>query len=91
MGQGQTNRALDRVADCAASGHWVYLSNVHLMSTWLPALEACLQGLQPVDGFRLWLSSEPCASFPTALLERSLVCAFEYWRQCQNACVWLEL
>jgi Dynein heavy chain region D6 P-loop domain len=73
MGQDQTGRALDLLQSCAAAGHWLYLDNVHLVATWLPALEAALHGLKPERGFILWLSSEPSASLPAGLLESCLV------------------
>lgn len=56
-------------------GHWVFLANCHLMTSWLPALDKLVEGLEaaaPHKAFRLWLSSAPCAAFPMSLLQTSL-------------------
>lgn len=56
-------------------GHWVFLANCHLMTSWLPALEKLVEGLparEPAPGFRLWLSSAPAAAFPLGLLQRGV-------------------
>lgn len=56
-------------------GHWVFLANCHLMTTWLPALDKLVEGLEakkPHPDFRLWLSSSPSPHFPIAILQRGI-------------------
>lgn len=63
------------IDDGARSGHWVFLANCHLMTSWLPTLDKIIEGLpdrQPHADFRLWLSSNPSKEFPIAILQRGL-------------------
>jgi dynein heavy chain len=56
-------------------GHWVFLANCHLMTSWLPTLDKLVDGLEaakPHKNFRLWLSSNPCGAFPISLLQAGL-------------------
>ena len=56
-------------------GHWVFLANCHLMTSWLPALDKLVEGLEakkPHPDFRLWLSSSPSPLFPIAILQRGI-------------------
>jgi dynein heavy chain len=56
-------------------GHWVFLANCHLMTSWLPTLDKIIEGLeaaQPHERFRLWLSSNPSPDFPISILQRGL-------------------
>ena len=39
MGQGQAEIALQLLRDCARSGEWLCLKNLHLVTSWLPTLE----------------------------------------------------
>jgi hypothetical protein len=39
MGQGQADIALSLLRDCARSGEWLCLKNLHLAVSWLPTLE----------------------------------------------------
>jgi len=52
LGQGQTARALELLAQCAASGAWLCLKNVHLVAAWLPTLEKAVHTLTPHANFR---------------------------------------
>jgi hypothetical protein len=57
------------------AGHWVFLANCHLITSWLPTLDKLVEGLagaKPHKHFRLWLSSNPCAAFPMSLLQAGL-------------------
>lgn len=57
------------------AGHWVFLANCHLMTSWLPALDKIVEGLEarkPHPDFRLWLSSSPSPLFPIAILQRGI-------------------
>jgi dynein heavy chain len=58
------------------SGHWVFLANCHLMTSWLPTLAKIVEGLEggagaaaPHERFRLWLSSSPSEAFPISILQ----------------------
>lgn len=56
-------------------GHWVFLANCHLMTSWLPTLDKLVDGLEaskPHKNFRLWLSSNSCSAFPISLLQAGL-------------------
>ncbi|GLI62890.1 cytoplasmic dynein 1b heavy chain [Volvox africanus] len=77
MGQGQAEKAVVLLRDCAKSGDWLVLKNVHLAVSWLPSLEKELLMLQKHDNFRLFLTSEPHPKFPATLLEMSLKITFE--------------
>jgi len=49
------------------------LQNCHLLVHWLRTLEKHLEKLsKPHPDFRLWLTTEPTASFPVGILQRSL-------------------
>ena len=39
MGQGQAEIAMKLLQDCAKSGDWLCLKNLHLVTPWLPKLE----------------------------------------------------
>lgn len=75
LGQGQVDSALEATRAAAASGGWVCLKNAHLVVTWLPALDRLLREVSTSakESFRLWITSEPHASFPAALLSSCLV------------------
>nr|BCL66104.1 cytoplasmic dynein 1b heavy chain [Volvox africanus] len=77
MGQGQAEKAVALLRDCAKSGDWLVLKNVHLAVSWLPSLEKELLMLQKHENFRLFLTSEPHPKFPSTLLEMSLKITFE--------------
>ena len=77
MGQGQADIALQLLHDCAGSGKWLCLKNVHLVIPWLSVLEKELNGLEPNENFRLWLTTEPHVRFPPILLQNSLKVTYE--------------
>lgn len=68
MGGGQNDAAIELIQRAAEQGHWVCLKNLHLVTSWLPTLEKELKLLTPHKQFRLWLTSEPHAKFPSILL-----------------------
>lgn len=55
-------------------GDWLLLKNLHLVVSWLPALEKEVHKLGPGrhSGFQLFLASQLHAKFPQTLLERSI-------------------
>lgn len=77
MGGGQNEIALELVKTAAQKGEWVCLKNLHLVTSWLPGLEKELKLLTPDKRFRLWLTSEPHAKFPSILLQSSLKITYE--------------
>jgi dynein heavy chain len=87
MGQGQEPIAeglLDRFSDPAGQGGWVFLDNVHLMSSWLPKLERKLETIAEAghQDFRCFFSAEPSSdpsrsSVPEGILQVSIKIANE--------------
>jgi dynein heavy chain 2 len=65
------------VKNAAQKGNWVFLKNLHLVTSWLPTLEKEIKTLQPDKKFRLWLTSEPHSKFPSILLQSSLKITYE--------------
>lgn len=75
LGQGQEKRAASLIRDGLQRGHWVFLANCHLMTSWLPALSKIIDtfpAARPHPSFRLWLSSNPTERFPISILQRSI-------------------
>merc|ERR1711871_1807889 len=60
MGQGQEQTAEQSLDNFAKNGGWVFLQNVHLMSSWLPKLERKLEICAETghDDFRCFISAE---------------------------------
>lgn len=77
MGGGTNDAALDLVKTASAKGEWVCLKNLHLVTSWLPSLEKEIKQLNPDKRFRLWLTSEAHAKFPSILLQSSLKITYE--------------
>ena len=77
MGQGQADKALLLLHECANDGHWLCLKNLHLVTAWLPVLEKELNALEPHRNFRLWLTTEAHPRFPPILLQSSLKVTYE--------------
>jgi dynein heavy chain len=73
LGQGQ-NKPAERMLEMGYQrGHWVVLSNCHLLASWLKTLEKLLAGLtKPHPDFRLWLTTDPTPAFPLGILQKSL-------------------
>ncbi len=46
LGQGQAPVATRLIEDGVREGHWVFLANCHLMTSWLPALDKIVEGLE---------------------------------------------
>ncbi|WIA33430.1 hypothetical protein OEZ86_006562 [Tetradesmus obliquus] len=75
LGQGQAPVAQRMLEEAVRHGHWVFLANCHLMTSWLPTLDKIIEGLEaakPHERFRLWLSSNPSPDFPISILQRGL-------------------
>ncbi|XP_021708238.1 dynein heavy chain 6, axonemal [Aedes aegypti] len=77
LGQGQGPAAETLLANGTKLGHWVFLQNCHLATSWMESMERIVNniamGLQPVhNGFRLFLSSMPVKTFPISVLQNSV-------------------
>jgi len=77
MGGQQTATALTLLREAAKAGAWLCLKNLHLVVHWVPELEKELSSLSPAESFRLWLTTEQHAAFPTIILQQSLKVTFE--------------
>ncbi|XP_036925260.1 dynein heavy chain 14, axonemal [Sturnira hondurensis] len=78
LGHGRAAKAEDLVAKALSRPkHWVFLQNCHLAASFMPTLCRIVESLSSPDvtvdpEFRLWLGSESDASFPVAILQKSL-------------------
>ena len=77
MGGDQSELAIETIKSAAEKGEWVCLKNLHLVTPWLSILEKEFKMLSPNPKFRLWLTSEPHAKFPSILLQSSLKITYE--------------
>ena len=77
LGSGQTDGAMTLLYRAAKEGHLLLLKNLHLVSPWLYELEKALKMLKPHESFRLILTTEVSSSFPTILLQESLLISYE--------------
>ncbi|KAK0416096.1 hypothetical protein QR680_012296 [Steinernema hermaphroditum] len=78
MGQGQQTIALETLRKCAAEGEWLCLTNLHLVTSFIPELQKELSLLkQRHERFRLWLTTEPDDRFPSVLLQEATKIVFE--------------
>ncbi|KAJ3130163.1 Cytoplasmic dynein 2 heavy chain 1 [Nowakowskiella sp. JEL0407] len=86
MGQGQSEAAISKLRECALSGGWLCLQNVHLVTNWLSQLEKELGSIASDSAetlkkihpnFRLWLTSEVHPKFPASLLQNCLKISIE--------------
>ena len=61
MGQGQEEKAIVLLNQCAKNGNWIFLQNVHLMQSWLKDFERALELVvkDAHEDFRVFISSEP--------------------------------
>ena len=73
LGQDQGTQAAQLISQGAELGHWVYLQNLHVYDSWMPALESILEQLHSSGSvhpdFRLWLTTMPSDGFPVSILQ----------------------
>jgi len=74
LGQGQAQKAKEKISDGVKNGYWVYLANCHLSLGFLVDLEKVIDSLKIDEGsnFRLWLTTNASPKFPISILQRSL-------------------
>ncbi|XP_022659262.1 cytoplasmic dynein 2 heavy chain 1-like [Varroa destructor] len=77
LGHEQTVEAIKALKRCAVDGEWLCLTNLHLVTAWIPVLLKEWSMLEPHSDFRLWLTTEPKETIPPQLLEMSLKIAYE--------------
>ncbi|XP_071963333.1 dynein axonemal heavy chain 6-like [Antedon mediterranea] len=75
LGRGQGPKAEELIAKAQIlKGRWVFLQNCHLAASFMPRLQAIVEGFNKPHAdldpqFRLWLSSKPDSSFPLPILQ----------------------
>lgn len=77
LGQGQGPAAELLIAKGRTLGHWVFLQNCHLATSWMASMELivrnlALGNLKAHPEFRLYLSSMPSHTFPVSVLQNSV-------------------
>ncbi|XP_074663059.1 dynein axonemal heavy chain 6-like [Tubulanus polymorphus] len=78
LGRGQGPKAEELIAKAQIlKGRWVFLQNCHLAISWMPKLQAIVEGFHKPDTdidpeFRLFLSSKPDKNFPISILQSGL-------------------
>ena len=76
LGQGQGERAKEKVLEGKQKGLWIMLQNCHLYSDWMPSLQRIVEGYSSEElrgsinkAFRLWLTCAPSDKFPVSILQ----------------------
>lgn len=73
LGQGQEPTALQLLETAISRGQWLMFQNCHLLISFIKSLEKQLEKIsKPHPDFRLWLTTDPVATFPIGILQRSL-------------------
>ncbi|XP_030566728.1 dynein heavy chain 6, axonemal [Drosophila novamexicana] len=77
LGQGQGPLAESLIDKSLRLGHWVFLQNCHLATSWMRVLETVVRNLtlgitKAHPDFRLYLSSMPSQTFPISVLQNSV-------------------
>ncbi|XP_070577565.1 LOW QUALITY PROTEIN: dynein axonemal heavy chain 6-like [Ptychodera flava] len=75
LGRGQGPKAEELISKAQIlKGRWVFLQNCHLAASFMPRLQAIVDGFSKPNydldpQFRLWLSSKPDPCFPVSILQ----------------------
>lgn len=73
LGQGQEAQAINLLDIAMSRGQWLMFQNCHLLLSFIKTLEKQLEKIsKPHPDFRLWLTTDPVATFPIGILQRSL-------------------
>lgn len=77
LGQGQGPIAESLIDKSLRLGHWVFLQNCHLATSWMSQMESIVRNItlgniKAHENFRLFLSSMPQKSFPISVLQNSV-------------------
>lgn len=77
LGQGQGAAAEALIANGRTNGHWIFLQNCHLATSWMESLQSIVRSISLGDvkvheDFRLFLSSMPSSNFPVSVLQNSV-------------------
>ena len=77
LGQGQGPAAESLIAKGRFLGHWIFLQNCHLATSWMSQMEIIIRSMAMGEvkihpDFRLFLSSMPAITFPISVLQNSV-------------------
>lgn len=77
LGQGQGPTAEILIEKGRTLGHWIFLQNCHLATSWMSRMEIIIRNItlgvtKTHPDFRLYLSSMPTKSFPISVLQNSV-------------------
>uniref|UniRef100_A0A1A9V6M7 AAA+ ATPase domain-containing protein n=1 Tax=Glossina austeni TaxID=7395 RepID=A0A1A9V6M7_GLOAU len=77
LGQGQGPIAESLIEKSLRLGHWVFLQNCHLATSWMSQMETIVRNItlgitKAHESFRLFLSSMPQKTFPISVLQNSV-------------------
>lgn len=77
LGQGQGPAAEKLLDKGRVLGHWVFLQNCHLATSWMESMEQIIRNIalgvtSTHPDFRIFLSSMPAKSFPVSVLQNSV-------------------
>jgi len=74
LGQGQAQIAIQSFNDAKERGEWVVMQNCHLCPSFMPTLEKLVNEIEedPMNEFRVWLTSMPSSLFPVSILQNGV-------------------
>ena len=74
LGQGQEKIAIQSFNDAKERGEWVVMQNCHLCPSFMPTLERLINEIEedPMNEFRVWLTSMPSSLFPVSILQNGV-------------------
>lgn len=80
LGQGQDGIATRLIEEGSKTGLWICFQNCHLFTSWMGEFEKLLEKQDPTmlhNDYRLWLTSDPSASFPVPILQSGIKLTLE--------------